>query len=168
MKAAYDACMDVELLDMIGAEPLLQVLRHIASLFPVQPWATADVVKSPDTRDAILNLARLGVTALVSPQAEPDSRDPDAVAVNIAAPYSVGLPAHERYLDQALVTKCRKAISKVLSSLFPQHAQGDANRIVELEKKLAAISPRSEDRDNITVSMSPSSYAVSNLVEADL
>jgi endothelin-converting enzyme len=154
MKTAYDACMDIDLLDKIGAEPLSRVLRHIASLFPVQPLATADVVKSPDTRDAILNLARLGVTALVSPQAEPDSRDPDTVIVSIAAPYSVGLPAHERYLDKALVRKYRTAMSKVLSSLVPQHARGDANRIVELEKSLAAISPRSEDRDNITVSMS--------------
>jgi endothelin-converting enzyme len=148
MKTAYEACMDTEVLDMLAAEPLSRVLRHIASLFPVQLWATTDVVKSPDVRDVILNLARLGVTALVSPHAEPDSRDPDTVVVSIAAPSSVGLSTHEQYRDEGLVKKYHAVMSKVLSSLS-RSERGDVNRIVELEKKLAGIS-----RGNVTVSSS--------------
>jgi endothelin-converting enzyme len=149
LKTAYESCMDTEVLDMLGAEPLLRVLRHIASLFPVQPWATTDAAKSPDVRDAILNLARLGVTALASPHAEPESRDADTVIISVAAPSSVGLPVHEQYVDGDLVQKYHAAMSKVLSSLSPRSERGDADRIVELEKKLAGIS-----QANTTVSSS--------------
>jgi endothelin-converting enzyme len=153
MKVAYNACMDVDLLQRLGAEPLKRVLDQIASIFPVQAWAFANVAQSSYTRDTILHLSRFGATALVSPSAETDSRDPDAVVVTIAAPYSVGLPAHEHYLDKALVEKYGKTISDVFSALFPQNGYDDANGIIELETKLAAISPRSEDRGNITVSL---------------
>jgi endothelin-converting enzyme len=152
VKTAYDACMDTEVLDMLGAEPLSRVLRHIASLFPVQPRVTTDVAKSPDVRDVILNLSRLGVTALVSLQVETDGRDPGTVVVSITAPTSVGLPSHEHYLDKELVENYRAAMSKVLSSLSPHHVRGDAVRIVELEKRLARVSP-SEDQHGITVSL---------------
>jgi endothelin-converting enzyme len=152
MKAAYNACMNVDLLERVGAAPLMRVLNQIASNFPVQPWVFANVAQSPHTRDAILDLSRFGATALVVVQAEADSRNPDVVAVTIAAPYLVGLPANKHYLDKALVEKYRKTVSNVLSALFPQNGHDDANGIIEFEKKLAAISPRREDGSNITVS----------------
>jgi endothelin-converting enzyme len=163
-KTAYDACMDTEVLDMLGAEPLSRVLRHIARLFPVQPWATADVAKSPDVRDVILNLSRLRVTALVSLQAETDGRDPGTVVVSVTAPTSVGLPTREHYLDKELVENYRAAMSNVLSVLSPHHVRGDATRIVELEKRLALVSP-SEDQHGITVSIALN-FSASNLLQS--
>jgi endothelin-converting enzyme len=145
--------MDVGLLEKVGAEPLMRVLDQIASDFPVRPWAFANVAQSPYTRDAILDLSRFGATALVSLHAEADSRNPDVVAVTIAAPYSVGLPANKHYLDETLVEKYRKTVSNVLSALLPRNGYDDAKSIIEFEKKLASISPRSEDRQNITVSI---------------
>jgi endothelin-converting enzyme len=171
MKMAYDACMNVDLLKVIGLGPLSQILTDITNNFPVQSSSLApmNVAESQNTRDAILYLARLGVTALVSSRAEPDSRDPDTVVVTVSAPYSVGLPAKERYLDKKLVKKYHQAMSQVLSSLYSQHSWDDASLIVELEKKLAAASPESQDRDNITVGLhSLQPLTVSNDVAANL
>jgi endothelin-converting enzyme len=153
MKTAYNSCMDVDLLGRLGAAPLMPVLNQIARNFPVQPQLFANAAQSPHTRDTILDLARLGTTALVALDAGADDRNPDEVAVIISTPFSIGLPTDKHYFDEALVEKYRKTVANVLSALFPQNGHNDANGVVEFEKKLAAIYPPSEDRSNITVSI---------------
>ena len=55
-------------------------------------------------------------------------------------------------------------MSKVLSSLSPHHVRGDAARIVELEKRLALVSP-GEDQHGITVSITLN-FSASNLLQS--
>jgi endothelin-converting enzyme len=51
VKAVYGACMDTELISILGAEPLLPVLADIASLFPdrERPTFTSSGAKTSET-----------------------------------------------------------------------------------------------------------------------
>src|ERR1700743_3568521 len=108
MKTAYNSCMDVNLLGRLGAAPLMRVLNQIARNFPVQPQLFANAAQSPHTRDTILELARLGATALVALDTKADDRNPDEVAVIISIPSSIGLPTDKHYFNGALIEKYRK------------------------------------------------------------
>ena len=145
MKAAYDACLNEDKIKDIGAEPLLHVLDEIKKTFPV------DTSDSHATKDAILTLAKYGVTALVTAGTGADDTDPDTVVVSVGAPWSFGLPSKERYEDEKLVEKYRGVAVEVLSALYPDQNKGAFAGIIDLEKKLAAASPSEEDREDVTV-----------------
>lgn len=145
MKTAYDACMNEEQIKRNGARPLLDVLDEIKRIYPVTTSATHDL------KNTILLLAEFGITSLVGADTGADDTDPDSVVVSVAAPYSFGLPSKERYLDDKLVEKYRDVAVEVLSALYPEQDKSSFSKIVDLEKKLAAASPDSEDRDDVIV-----------------
>ncbi|KAF1851270.1 zincin [Cucurbitaria berberidis CBS 394.84] len=149
MKAAYDACLNEDKIKSIGAEPLLHVLDEIKKTYPV---ATSNVHA---TKDAILLLAKYGVTALVTVGTGADDTDPDTVVVSVGAPGRFGLPSKERYEDDKLVEKYRVVAVEVLSALYPDHNKDAFAGIIDLEKKLAAASPTEEDREDVTKSYNP-------------
>lgn len=139
MKTAYDACLNEEQIATVGPKPLLKALKDVKK-------AHAHSIK-----DAILLLAEYGISGLVSVGTGADDTDPDAVVVSVSAPYSFGLPSKERYEDDKLVEKYRGVAVEVLSALYPDAKQDTFAKIIDLEKKLAAASPASEDRDDVTV-----------------
>jgi endothelin-converting enzyme len=141
MKAVYDACLDEDRIKGIGAAPLLKVLDEIKQAYPAG--------------DAVLLLARYGVTGLIATGTGADDRDPDSVVVSVAAPYSFGLPSKERYEDEKLVEKYRSVTVDVLSALYPDAKKESFSKIVDLEKKLAAASPSTEDREDVTKYYNP-------------
>jgi endothelin-converting enzyme len=147
MKVAYDACLNEEKLKSVGAEPLLKALEEVKQTYPVSTTA------APDThalKDAILLLAKFGVSALVSSGVGADDTDPDTVVVSVSSPWNFGLPSKERYEDDELVEKYRSVAVEVLSALYPDHDKDLFGKIVDLEKRLAAASPSSEERDDVT------------------
>lgn len=146
MKAAYDACLNEDNIKSHGAEPLLHVLDEIKKTFPV----TAS--ESHTTKDAILLLAKYGVTGLVTAGTGADDTDPDTVVISVSAPWSFGLPSKERYEDEKLVEKYRGVAVEVLSALYPEQNHDSFAGVIDLEKKLAAASPSEEDREDVTVS----------------
>jgi endothelin-converting enzyme len=148
MKAAYEACLDEDHIKSIGAKPLVEVLDAIKKVYPVSisQSSNGDALK-----DAILLLAKYGISSLVSTGAGADDTDPDTVVVSVSAPYSFGLPSKERYEDEKLVENYRSVAIEVLSALYPNESKDSFSKIVDLEKKLAAASPSSEERDDVTV-----------------
>jgi endothelin-converting enzyme len=148
MKAAYDACLNEDKIKKTGAKPLMHVLEAIKKAYPV---AGSD---SHSVKDAILLLAKYGVTGLVAAGTGADDTDPDTVVVSLGAPWSFGLPSKERYEDQKLVEKYRDVVVDVMYALYPHQDINDFAGIVDLEQKLAAASPTEEDREDVTVSAS--------------
>jgi endothelin-converting enzyme len=147
MKAAYDACLNEDEIKNAGLEPLLKALDEIKQMYPVNTAA------APDThalKDAILLLAKYGVSALVSSGTGADDTDPDTVVVSVSPPWSFGLPSKERYDDEKLVEKYRSVAVEVLSALYPDQDKDAFAKIVDLEKRLAAASPSTEERDDVT------------------
>lgn len=139
MKTAYDACLDEEAIKSVGTKPLQHALEEVRDAY------------ARSVKDAILLLAEYGISGLVSVGTGADDTDPDSVVVSVSAPYSFGLPSKERYEDDKLVEKYRSVAVNVLSALYPDDKQDKFAKIIDLEKKLAAASPASEDRDDVTV-----------------
>ncbi|GJC90744.1 endothelin-converting enzyme [Colletotrichum liriopes] len=152
MKAAYDACLDEDKIKSVGIEPLAQILDEIKKVYPIEGAASLDA--SP-TKDAILLLSRYGVDALVSSGTGADDRDPDTVVVSVAPPYSLGLPSKERYEDDELVEKYRGVAVEVLGNLFPDQNKDNFAKVIDLERLLAAASPSTEEREDVTKYYNP-------------
>jgi endothelin-converting enzyme len=150
MKTAYDACLNEDQIKHNGAKPLLEVMGQIKKVYPV----TRQGSDAHDLKDTILLLAELGITSMVAVGTGADDTDPDSVVVSVAAPYSFGLPSKERYLDSKLVEQYRDVAVNVLSALYPKQDVDSFGKVIDLEKKLAAASPDSEDRDDVTVGYS--------------
>jgi endothelin-converting enzyme len=148
MKAAYDACMNEDQIKSEGVKPLLEALSGIKRAYPVSTSKTSD---KHALKEVILLLTKFGVSSLVSTGVGADDTDPDTVVVSVAAPYNFGLPSKERYEDDKLVEKYRGVATEVLSSLYPDQDKATFSKIIDLEKKLAAASPATEDRDDVTV-----------------
>ncbi|KAF2128691.1 peptidase family M13 [Dothidotthia symphoricarpi CBS 119687] len=152
MKAAYNACLDEDKIKSIGAKPLLVVLEEIKAAYPVESLGKAD---SGSTKEAVLLLAKYGVSALVATGTGADDRDPDTVVVSVAPPSSFGLPSKERYEDVKLVEKYRGVAVEVLSALYPDHDKDSFAKVIDLERKLAAASPSTEDSEDVTKYYNP-------------
>lgn len=173
--------MDEDTIKKVGIKPLMELLHQVADFFPVKesafarrtPLVTTD---SKDIAETILYLSKLGVTALVSPGAGADDKDPDTVVVQVSPPWRIGLPAKDYYLDSAVVKKYEDTLAKIIGNLHPDHkhenatlhaewmkvkghgnvaARGDsqnyAHDVVEFEKRLASASPDAEDSNDVTV-----------------
>ena len=149
MRAAYEACLDEDKIKERGLEPLLKVLDYIKGLFPDDSTKTGPSA----THDAVSILSRYGVSTLVATGTGADDRDPDKVVVSVAAPWSFGLPSKERYEDDKLVEKYRSVAVQVLSAIYPDQERSVFAKVIDFEKKLAAASPSTAEREDVTVSI---------------
>lgn len=147
MKAAYDACLDEDKIKGIGAGPLINVLDEIKDLYLVG--------ETENIKDVIILLANYGVSALITAGTGADDRDPDTVVVSVSAPWSFGLPSKERYEDEKLVEKYRAVAVQVLGNLYPDEDKESYSKVIDLEKKLAAASPPTEEREDVTKYYNP-------------
>lgn len=147
MKSIYNACLDEDKIKSVGAEPLHKALEKLKQAYPV------DNIGEDSLKDVIALLAKYGVSTLVSAGTGADDTDPDTVVVSVSAPWSFGLPSKERYEDEKLVEKYRNVVVQVLSALRPDQGKETFEKIIDLEKKLAAASPSTEEREDVTVSL---------------
>jgi len=170
LKAAYDACLDEDTIKKAGLAPLAELLDAINHIYPSAYFRSRG--SSDSLSEAVIYLAKLGVTALVSSGTGADDRDPDKVVVSVAAPYRIGLPAKELYSDEKVVEKYKTVIHDVFAALYPEqliYIEDSTNALVEFEKKLAAASPDAEDRDDVTVRIShPCCLSMTNLFELEI
>jgi endothelin-converting enzyme len=160
MKAVYDACLDEDVIKKAGTDPLLGVLEDIVKLFPVSGTdALVTVNDEASIKDTVLYLSKLGITALLSTGTGADDTDPDSVIVAVSAPYRIGLPAKERYLDYKLLRQYESVITEVLPALLPDQeiTNSTVSALVVFESKLARSSPDAEDRDDVTQYYNPMS-----------
>lgn len=173
--------MDEDAVKKVGLQPLRDILHQVEDLYPIKESAFRErsFVSAEDSKDlgtTVIFLSKLGISALLSFGAGADDKDPDSVAVQASPPWRIGLPAKELYGDAAVTEKYESVISEVLAVLHPNHSdenttlhaewmrsnshgnmasrvqsEGLAHEIVELEKKLAAASPKAEDANDVTV-----------------
>ncbi|RMZ89957.1 hypothetical protein DV736_g2818, partial [Chaetothyriales sp. CBS 134916] len=160
LKNAYEACLNQDSIQALGIKPLLSVLEELEKLYP----PTGDKLES--LPDVLRYFNQIGRAALVSLYAGADDKDPDTVVLSIGAPYRVGLPAKERYLDDVIVAKYTDVISKVVSAITK--APIDSHGIVDFEKKLDAASPDAEDLGDITKVYNPMSLEDASALAPEL
>ncbi|GAW13144.1 hypothetical protein ANO14919_025220 [Xylariales sp. No.14919] len=159
MQESYNACMDEATLKSIGVNPLAELISKVAQSFPVgdEAYDTEELVQPEDyakLSDTILLLEQLEVTSFESLYTGADDKDPDVVIVQ-AMPAGYNLPSPEYYEDDDTVKRYQAMLEQVLSSLLPTAtAKKDATKlaqsVVELEKKIAALTPPPEDRQDVT------------------
>jgi endothelin-converting enzyme len=145
LKTAYDACLDEKTIKESGLAPLKQLLDQLS-----QRWAKASNHADP-LNNVTLFLARHGINPFVSLSTGPDDRDPDTVVVSVSPPWSFGLPSKERYDDDQVLDSYRSVAVELLGSIYPDQDEQDFVKVIALEKKLAAASPSTEEREDVTV-----------------
>ena len=109
-----------------------------------------------------MGLVDLGVDA--------DDRDPDNVVPSIGAPRSPGLPSKEYYEDEDLVEKYTAVIDQVferidddlnhtspIGAMSPDHRRQVVRNLVALERKLAKVTPATEESQDVTFYYNPTS-----------
>ncbi|KAL5114546.1 hypothetical protein ACEQ8H_007579 [Pleosporales sp. CAS-2024a] len=165
MKTAYQACLNEDQIKSVGAKPLMDVLEEIKKVYPVTASGASD---EHALKDTILVLAKHGITSFVSTGTGADDTDPDTVVVSVAAPYSFGLPSKERYQDPKLVDKYRDVAIQVLSALYPKDLVDTLGKIVDLEMALAAASPDSADREDVTKYYNPMSMEKADAIAPEI
>ncbi|KKY17744.1 putative peptidase family m13 protein [Phaeomoniella chlamydospora] len=185
LKASYDACMNVDLLKEIGLAPLAAFLKSIDQKFiagngprlaSAAPELRQRLLRSninANLTDVVQSLSSTGVDALVTFYVSADDRDPDNNILTISPPSSPGLPSLEYYDDDDIVSDYTKVIANVLkyfsnstSSLFTT-TYGDGtdlqgfdalvNSLVEFERKLAKVTPTTQQQEDVTYYYNPRS-----------
>ncbi|KAK3372274.1 hypothetical protein B0H63DRAFT_291212 [Podospora didyma] len=155
LTSAYKACLDEPTIKKLGISPLAKIVAQIKLSFPLS--RTSSALSSNVLSDTILLLSDYGLSGLVASGTGPDDADPDVVVVSVSPPWSIGLPSKERYEDGALVEKYRGVVVEVLSQLSPEENKDVLAAVVDLEKKLAAASPSTEERQDVTKYYNPMS-----------
>jgi len=152
MKSAYQACLDEPTIKSLGIKPLAKILDQVKKAIPATAPGTPRKLGDSSIKDAVLLLAKHGISALVSPGAGADDTDPDTVVVGVSPPWRIGLPSKERYRDARLVRQYQDVIASVLSALSPEASKESAAKLIDFEERLAAASPSTEEREDVTVS----------------
>lgn len=159
MQKAYTTCMDETALKKIGVAPLVELIEKVAEKFPVN-FATYDNEEPLQQEDyaqlseAILLLEQLGVSSFEALFTGADDKNPDVVIVQ-AMPSGYNLPSPEYYGENETVKQYEDMLGQVFSSFLPttsskKSATKLAQSVVELEKKIAALTPPAEIRQDVT------------------
>ncbi|KAI0485484.1 peptidase family M13 [Xylaria cf. heliscus] len=159
MQESYNACMNETTLKAIGIKPLAELITTIAQSFPVdeETYNTEELLQPEDyaqLSDTILLLERLEVTSFESLYTGADDKNPDVVIIQ-AMPAGFNLPSPEYYEEDDTVKQYQEMLGQVFSSLLPTTASRKsatklAESVVELEKKIAALTPPPEIRQDVT------------------
>ncbi|GAB1312580.1 hypothetical protein MFIFM68171_02790 [Madurella fahalii] len=155
LTSAYNACLDEPTIKTIGIAPLVKIIERVKSSFPS---SGSDLTGSGKAlSETILLLAKHGISGLVASGTGADDADPDVVVVSVSPPWRIGLPSKERYEDDALVEKYQAVVVEVLSQLNPEGNKDNLAAVVDFEKRLAAASPSTEERQDVTKYYNPMS-----------
>ncbi|KAI1753827.1 peptidase family M13 [Xylaria castorea] len=159
MQESYNSCMNETMLKAIGVAPLIELIGTVTQSFPVgdETYDTEELLQLEDyaqLSDTILLLERLEVTSFESLYTGADDKNPDVVIIQ-AMPAGYNLPSPEYYEDNDTVKKYQEMLGQVFSSLLPTAASRKsatklAETVIGLEKKIAALTPPPETRQDVT------------------
>ncbi|KAI0441282.1 peptidase family M13 [Xylaria telfairii] len=155
MQESYNACMNETTLKAIGVAPLVDLINTVAQSFPVGD--NEELLQPEDysqLSDTILLLERLEVTSFEALYTGADDKNPDVVIIQ-AMPAGFNLPSPEYYEENDIVKQYQEMLGQVFSSLLPTTASKKsatklAESVIELEKKIAALTPPPETRQDVT------------------
>ncbi|CAK7227349.1 hypothetical protein SCUCBS95973_006513 [Sporothrix curviconia] len=145
LKAAYDACMDVDAITAKGIEPIVALIDELAATFSA----------ASDYSDAVLYLKKHGISAFFSSYVGDDDKDPETQIIGVGPISSFGLPSKLYFEDKAVVAQYLDAMTKVLGAISPGvasigPAEQAAKALVDLEARLSLAAPDKEDMDDVT------------------
>ncbi|KAI1107291.1 endothelin-converting enzyme 1 [Jackrogersella minutella] len=156
IQEAYNSCMNETTLQKIGVSPLVSLIDQVVTSFPIaegasDPVGIADYAALSDT---VLLLEKLGVSSFVGLGAGADDKNPDVVIIQ-AYPAGLTLPSPEYYQDNDTLSSYQSMLAEVFASLLPSNssrasAKNLAQSVIDLEKKIAAITPPPEDQSDVT------------------
>ncbi|KAI8964961.1 endothelin-converting enzyme 1 [Daldinia sp. FL1419] len=154
---AYNSCLDEETLQKVGVEPLISLIDQVAASFPVDAAGSDSPLEEADyaaLSDTILLLERIGVPSFLGIITEADSKNPDVVIIQ-AFPGELSLPSPEYYQDNDTLSKYETVLGEVFTSLLPtssskSSAKQLAKSVIELEKKIAVVTPPLQDQSDVT------------------
>ncbi|KAI0161414.1 peptidase family M13 [Xylariaceae sp. FL1272] len=170
MQDAYDSCMNETALNKIGVAPLVELVDKVAKTFPVGEIAYSNdetlQLDDYDTLiDAIILLERLSVTSFEGLTAGADDKDPDTVIIQ-AFPAGLTLPSPEYYHENDTIKQYQAMLEEVFQSFLPTNASKKssaklAQAVIDLEKKIASVTPPPEDQQDVT-----KYYNIANVADA--
>ncbi|KAH8162956.1 hypothetical protein CIB48_g5296 [Xylaria polymorpha] len=160
MQEFYNTCMNETTLKAVGIAPLAELISTVAQSFPVgdKTHDNEELLQPEDytqLSDTILLLERLEVTSFEALYTGADDKNPDVVIIQ-AMPAGFNLPSPEYYEEDDVVKQYQEMLGQVFSSLLPTTASRKsatklAESVIELEKKIAALTPPPETRQDVTV-----------------
>ncbi|KAL7623935.1 hypothetical protein AAE478_005492 [Parahypoxylon ruwenzoriense] len=155
IQQAYNSCLNETVLQKLGIAPLVSLIDQVAASFPVSgsdgPLQETDYATLSDT---ILLLEQMGIPSFVGLGVGADDKNPDVVIVQ-AWPSGLSLPSPEYYQDDDTVDTYQTMLGEVFANLLPTNsskasAKKLAQSVVDLEKKIAEITPAPEDESDVT------------------
>lgn len=157
LKDAYTACMDETAIAKRGVEPLLDIIKQLKTIYSHSPIDNLSITKGKNfgprsnLTEAIIYLQDLGLPAFIDVGVGADDKDPDSQVVVVSNPRRIGLRSKEEYQDKTVVrhyTDTITAMMKLLSKDLSESSDSVASGIVELEKRLSAITPNEEEAND--------------------
>lgn len=154
LKAAYDACMDVDAITKQGIQPIVALIDELAATFDSSSASPVDYSKS------VLFLKKRGINSFFSFYVSDDDKDPETQIIGVGPIRSFGLPSKQYFEDKDVVAQYLSAMTKVLGAIKPSvatigAADKAAKALVEFESRLSLAAPEKEDMDDVTVSLEP-------------
>ncbi|KAH9951953.1 Metalloprotease [Amylocystis lapponica] len=123
LRGLYSSCMNEDLLNDLGTEPLAKVTRNVRSLFQGETTIVDDLTarkrgeKNTNLTAAISYLHSRGLKVLFEPQIEGDvGTDPNFMTLWVSQP-SLGLPAKEYYEEESFVELYQNVLERLLITL---------------------------------------------------
>lgn len=158
LKAAYDACMDVDTITKEGIQPIVALIDELAKTFDSSSASPVDY------SDSVLFLKKRGISSFFSFYVSDDDKDPETQIIGVSPIRSFGLPSKDYFEDKDVVSQYLSAMTKVLGAIKPSVAKiGAADKaakaLVEFESRLSLAAPDKEDMDDVTVSEHRSAFA---------
>ncbi|ETS84676.1 hypothetical protein PFICI_02701 [Pestalotiopsis fici W106-1] len=159
MKDAYGACMNETVIKEIGVKPLVDLIGEVAHSFPVteKSFGEDEILAESDhasLSETILLLEEWGISTFEGLGVGADDKNPEVVIIQ-ASPAGLTLPSPEYYEDKDTLEKYQAMLEEVFVGLLPsnatrKHSSKLAKSVVDLEKKIAAITPPPEDQQDVT------------------
>ncbi|KAI5863380.1 endothelin-converting enzyme 1 [Durotheca rogersii] len=155
IQQAYNSCLNETALKKVGVEPLVSLIDQVTASFPASgsdgKLGEADYAALSNT---ILLLERVGASSFVSLGVGADDKNPDVVIIQ-ASPAGLSLPSPEYYQDDDTVGAFQTMLGDVFANLLPKtaskaSAEELAQSVVDLEKKIAGITPPPGDQSDVT------------------
>ncbi|KIH92144.1 endothelin-converting enzyme [Sporothrix brasiliensis 5110] len=149
LKAAYDACMDVDAITKQGIQPIVALIDELAKTFGSSSTSPVDY------SDSVLFLKKRGINSFFSFYVSDDDKDPETQIIGVSPVRSFGLPSKQYFEDKDVVDQYLGAMTKVLGAIKPSVAKiGPADKaakaLVAFESRLSQAAPDKEDMDDVT------------------
>ncbi|KAI0818519.1 metalloprotease [Irpex lacteus] len=133
LRGFYASCMDEDLLDARGTDPLLHIIRNVRKLFDGEETdISAQDDKEKQRRGltaAVAYLHTRGITALFDTDIEGDAgKDPNDMTLWFSQP-SLGLPAKEYYEEESIVEVYTSVLERLLIAIADEDEKLQLNEL---------------------------------------